>query len=82
MAFNFNKLTVKAQEAFQSAIEIAQNYGNQVIEPEHLLASLIQESGGLADTIMKKTGGNTNAIKLKINESLGITAEGFRCWSW
>jgi ATP-dependent Clp protease ATP-binding subunit ClpB len=70
MAFNFNKLTVKAQEAFQSAIEIAQNYGNQVIEPEHLLASLIQESGGLADTIMKKTGGNTNAIKLKINESL------------
>ena len=70
MAFNFNKLTVKAQEAFQSAIEIAQNYGNQIIEPEHLLASLIQESGGLADTIMKKTGGNTNAIKLKINESL------------
>ncbi len=70
MAFNFNKLTVKAQETFQSAIEIAQNYGNQVIEPEHLLASLIQESGGLADTIMKKTGGNTNAIKLKINESM------------
>jgi len=70
MAFNFNKLTVKAQEAFQSAIEIAQNYGNQIIEPEHLLASLIQESGGLADTIMKKTGGNTNAIKLKINESM------------
>jgi ATP-dependent Clp protease ATP-binding subunit ClpB len=70
MAFNFNKLTVKAQEAFQSAIEIAQNYGNQVIEPEHLLASLIQESGGLADTIMKKTGGNANAIKLKVNESM------------
>ena len=60
MAFNFNKLTVKAQETFQSAIEIAQNYGNQVVEPEHLLASLIQESGGLADTIMIKTGGNTN----------------------
>jgi ATP-dependent Clp protease ATP-binding subunit ClpB len=70
MAFNFNKLTVKAQEAFQSAIEIAQNYGNQVIEPEHLLASLIQESGGLANTIMKKTGGNANAIKLKVNESM------------
>jgi ATP-dependent Clp protease ATP-binding subunit ClpB len=70
MSFNFNKLTVKAQEAFQSAIEIAQNYNNQIIEPEHLLASLIQESGGLADTIMKKTGGNTNTIKVKINESL------------
>ncbi len=34
------------------------------------LLRLIQESGGLADTIMKKTGGNTNAIKLKINESM------------
>ena len=44
MAFNFNKLTVKAQEAFQSAIEIAQNYNNQVVEPEHLLASIVQES--------------------------------------
>ena len=72
MAFNFNKLTVKAQETFQAAIEIAQNYSNQVIEPEHLLASLIQESDGLADNIMKKTGGNTNAIKLKINESLEL----------
>ncbi len=70
MTFNFNKLTVKAQEVVQTAIEIAQNYGNQVIEPEHLLASLIQESGGLADTIMKKAGGNTNSIKMKANEML------------
>ena len=70
MAFNFNKLTVKAQEVVQTALEIAQNYNNQIIEPEHMLASLVQESGGLADTIMKKAGGNTNAIKLKINDSL------------
>ncbi len=70
MAFNFNKLTVKSQEVVQTALEIAQNYNNQIIEPEHLLASLIQESGGLADTIMKKAGGNTNSIKLKANEML------------
>ncbi|MCW8803303.1 MAG: ATP-dependent chaperone ClpB, partial [Ignavibacteriaceae bacterium] len=70
MAFNLNKLTVKAQEVVQTALEIAQNYNNQILEPEHLLASLIQESSGLTDTIMKKTGGNTNAIKLKINESM------------
>jgi len=70
MAFNFNKLTVKSQEVVQTALEIAQNYNNQIIEPEHLLASLIQESGGLADTIMKKAGGNTNSIKMKANEML------------
>jgi len=70
MAFNFNKLTVKAQEVIQAAIEIAQNYTNQVIEPEHLLAAIIQEKGNIADTIMQKTGGNVNAVKLKINEML------------
>jgi ATP-dependent Clp protease ATP-binding subunit ClpB len=67
MAFNFNKFTVKAQETLQNAIEIAQNYNNQIIEPEHLLASLIQDAGNIADTILQKTGGNLNPIKIKIN---------------
>src|SRR3970040_3119152 len=71
MAFNFNKLTVKAQEVVQTAIEIAQNYSNQVLEPEHLLAALIQEQGNIADTIMQKAGGNINQSKLKVNTLLG-----------
>ena len=70
MQFNPNKLTVKAQETLQNAIEIAQNYNNQVLEPEHILASLIQEKGNIADTIMQKTGGNVNAVKIKVNELL------------
>ena len=67
MPFNFNKFTVKAQETLQNAIEIAQNYSNQIIEPEHLLAALIQDAGNIADTILQKTGGNVNSIKIKIN---------------
>jgi len=70
MAFNFNKLTVKAQEVVQTAIEIAQNYSNQVLEPEHLLAALIQEQGNIVDTIMQKAGGNINQIKFKVNALL------------
>ena len=70
MAFNFNKLTVKAQEIVQSATEIAQNYNNQVVEPEHLLAAIMQESGNVAESIIKKIGGNFNAVKIKINELL------------
>ena len=70
MQFNPNKLTVKAQETIQNAIEIAQNYNNQILEPEHILASLIQEKGNIADTIMQKTGGNVSAVKLKVNELL------------
>jgi ATP-dependent Clp protease ATP-binding subunit ClpB len=68
MPFNFNKFTVKAQETLQNAIEIAQNYNNQIIEPEHLLAALIQDAGNIADTILQKTGGNVNSIKIKINQ--------------
>src|SRR5664279_5708926 len=68
MAFNFNKFTVKAQETLQNAIEIAQNYNNQIIEPEHLLAALIQDTGNISDTILQKTGGNVNSIKIKINQ--------------
>ena len=70
MAFNFSKLTVKAQEAVQTALEIAQNYNNQIMEPEHLLAALIQESGNIADTILQKTGGNVGRLRLKVNEIL------------
>ncbi len=70
MQFNPNKLTVKAQETLQNAIEIAQNYNNQVLEPEHILAALIQEKGNIADTIMQKTGGNVSAVKIKVNDIL------------
>ncbi len=67
MNFNLNKLTVKAQEAVQNGIEIAQNYNNQILEPEHLLAALIQESGNIANSILQKTGGNVVVIKVKVN---------------
>jgi ATP-dependent Clp protease ATP-binding subunit ClpB len=70
MAFNFNKFTVKAQEIVQAATEIAQNYNNQVIEPEHVLGSLVQESGNIADTVIQKTGGNISRLKIKVNELL------------
>ncbi|GMR24807.1 MAG: ATP-dependent chaperone ClpB [Ignavibacteria bacterium] len=67
MNFNLNKLTVKAQEVVQNTIEIAQNYNNQILEPEHLIAALIQESGNIASTILRKAGGNVDAIKIKAN---------------
>jgi len=70
MAFNFNKFTVKAQEIVQAAIEIAQNYNNQILEPDHILAALVQESGNIAETIIQKTGGNVIRLKVKVNELL------------
>lgn len=68
MAFNFNKLTVKAQEVVQNSLDIARNYSNQVLEPEHILAAMIEEGNGLTENIIRKTGGNANKIKIQISE--------------
>jgi len=70
MSFNFNKFTVKAQELIQNALEIAQSYSNQILEPEHVLASLIQEKSGFAESIIQKAGGNPNNLKIHISEAI------------
>jgi ATP-dependent Clp protease ATP-binding subunit ClpB len=67
---NFNKFTVKSQEAVQNAQEIATSYGNQIIEPEHLLAALLQDSEGTVVPILQKAGANVNFLKIKMNELL------------
>ncbi|MCX6143425.1 MAG: ATP-dependent chaperone ClpB [Ignavibacteriales bacterium] len=67
---NFNKFTIKAQEAAQNALEIASSYSNQSVEPEHLLAALIQDSEGIVTPLLQKVGANTNYLKIKINEAI------------
>jgi ATP-dependent Clp protease ATP-binding subunit ClpB len=67
---NFNKFTIKSQEAVQNAQEIASSYSNQIIEPEHLLAALVQDSEGVVIPILQKLGANANYLKIKINETV------------
>ena len=67
---NFNKFTIKSQEAVQSAQEIASSYNNPAIEPEHLLAAMLQDSSGTVVPILQKAGANVNYIKIKMTELL------------
>ncbi len=67
---NFNKFTNKSQEAVQNAQEIASSYGNQSIEPEHLLAALVQDAQGIVVPVLQKIGANVSHIKIKVNEVL------------
>ena len=53
---NINKYTIKSQEALQSAIELARKGGNQAIEPQHLLASLLTLGDSLTDFLLSKLG--------------------------
>jgi ATP-dependent Clp protease ATP-binding subunit ClpB len=65
MAVNFNKFTLKAQEAVEASGEIASGYGNQQIEPEHLLAALIQDNDSVAVSLMQKIGVNIDSLRVK-----------------
>ncbi len=70
MAFNYNKLTLKSQEGLQTAQEIASNYSNQIIEPIHLFAALLQDREGLITSVIHKLGANKDLIQIKIGEML------------
>ncbi|MFC1712251.1 ATP-dependent Clp protease ATP-binding subunit, partial [Candidatus Poribacteria bacterium] len=52
----FDKFTVKAQEAVQASQEIADKHNHQAIEPEHLLAALLDQEGGIVSPILRKLG--------------------------
>lgn len=59
---NFNKFTIKAQEAIQEAINLAQNRGQQAIEPEHLLAGLLKTGENVTGFLFRKLGVNAAQI--------------------
>jgi ATP-dependent Clp protease ATP-binding subunit ClpB len=65
---NFNKLTIKAQEAVRHSQEIASSYGNQSIEPVHIFAAMLQDAEGITTSVFKKLGVDINYLKLKTNE--------------
>lgn len=70
MSINFNKLTTKSQEVLQSATEIASSYSNQVLEPEHLFAALIQSKENIVVSMLQKLGVNKDYIQIKTGELL------------
>jgi len=70
MAVNLNKFTIKAQEAVQTAQDIASNYSNQFLEPEHLLAALIQDPEGIVTSTFQKLGANKGMLQVKLGELL------------
>ncbi len=70
MAINPNKLTVKSQEALQSAVEIAGNYGNNQVEPEHLLAALVQDPEGVVVALLRKLGTNVDQVRIRAGAAI------------
>jgi ATP-dependent Clp protease ATP-binding subunit ClpB len=63
---NFNKLTVKAQEAVAEAQNLARGAGNPEFTPEHLLLALLRQDGGIVTPILNKLGLNPATIEAEI----------------
>src|ERR1700694_150050 len=66
----FEKLTVKAQEAVQSAQEIAATHENQQIEAVHLLAALVAQDGGVVPPLVTKLGIRLEALSQEIERAI------------
>lgn len=67
---NFQKLTLKAQEALQRAQEIASANNHQSIEPAHALLALLEDSGGIIPPMLLKLGANVDYLKSKTQQDL------------
>jgi len=66
----FEKMTVKAQEAVQSAQEIAASHENQQIEPIHLLAALVAQDGGVVPPLVTKLGIRPEVLSQEIEREI------------
>ena len=66
----FDKLTMKAQEAIQESQGIAEKYGHQQIEPEHLLMALTLQKDGIVTPILKKLEVDPAIILSQLEELL------------
>src|SRR5882672_1035612 len=63
---NFNKLTVKAQEAVSEAQNLARGAGNPEFTPEHLLIALLRQEGGIVVPILTKLGLQPGQIETEV----------------
>jgi ATP-dependent Clp protease ATP-binding subunit ClpB len=59
----FDKFTLKVQEAIQEAQTLANSYGHQAIEPEHLLVSFLRQEEGIVGAVLEKLGAKPNQIE-------------------
>ncbi|MGK0175222.1 MAG: ATP-dependent Clp protease ATP-binding subunit ClpB, partial [Ulvibacter sp.] len=70
MTMNFNNFTIKSQEAIQQAQQIAQGYGHQQIENEHILKAIFEVDENVIPFLLKKLNVNLDMIKQILNKQL------------
>ncbi|MDR5729550.1 MAG: ATP-dependent chaperone ClpB [Terriglobia bacterium] len=70
MAIRWDKLTVKAQDAIQTATSLASDNGNPELQPTHLLLALLQDKEGIVAPVLQKAGANPDALRTRLQQAL------------
>ncbi len=66
----FDRFTEKAQEAVLDARTIAEEYNHPAIEPEHLLAALLRQDGGVVPAVVARIGVPTGSLNTAVEQAL------------
>ncbi|GAG74557.1 unnamed protein product, partial [marine sediment metagenome] len=64
----FDKFTIKAQEAIANAQKIATEKSNQNVEVEHLLQALLEQEDGIVVLILQKMGILIEDLKINLEK--------------
>ena len=67
---NLEQYTVKSQEAIQKAQQVAMEFGNQSIEPQHLLEGIFQSDESISTFLLKKSEVDANLVRERNRESI------------
>ena len=67
---NLNQFTLKSQEAIQKAQQIALEFGNQSIEPQHLLEGIFQSDENISSFLLKKSEVDATLIRERNRENI------------
>src|SRR6202522_1947554 len=65
-----DKLTTKFQAALADAQSLAVGRDNQYIEPQHLMAALLDSQGGTARPLLEKAGANVAKLRSELAGAL------------
>jgi ATP-dependent Clp protease ATP-binding subunit ClpB len=65
-----DRFTIKSQEALQAAQQLADERRNPQTMPEHLLAVLLEQDGGIVVPVLRKLGVDPTAVRATNGEAL------------
>ena len=65
-----DRLTVKTQEALQAAQALARRRDHQEVQPEHLLAALLEDAEGVVVPVLQRIGAERRLLDSRLDDAL------------